>query len=43
MALATVRAYDGLHSLCRHGRRKGGAGGYEPLDFEIFSKKRLFF
>jgi len=29
---------------CRHGRRKGGAGGdLAPLDFEIISKKMLFF
>jgi len=27
-----------------HGRRKGEAGGaWPPLDFEIISKKRLFF
>jgi len=26
-----------------HGRRKGGQEGLGPLDFEIISKKRLFF
>jgi len=26
----------------RHGRRKRGQGGKAPLDFENFSKKRLF-
>jgi len=27
----------------KHGRRKGSRGAKAPLDFEIFSKKRLFF